>query len=154
MDQVKYCTFCGMKDSQCEGAVVEIEGCIKAGVYGMTRTQAMRNLHSAPKCVHGYVSECDQCGNPPQVSHCGLDATLEARGNRYGEFRDNAAVAQALKRVFRRSVKWDDLEDHQKEALDIIASKISRLLSGDPNYPDNWHDIQGFAKLVEERLSK
>jgi hypothetical protein len=38
------------------------------------------------------------------------------------------------------------------EALDMIAVKISRILTGDPNYSDNWHDIQGFAKLVENRL--
>src|SRR5690606_10084595 len=30
--------------------------------------------------------------------------------------------------------------------------KIARILIGDPNYADNWHDIQGYAKLVEERL--
>lgn len=83
-----------------------------------------------------------------------LEETLEARGNRYGEFKENAEVAQKLKAVFRESRNWEYLEPYQQEALDIIASKISRLLSGDPNYPDNWHDIQGFAKLVEDRLSK
>ena len=38
--------------------------------------------------------------------------------------------------------------------LGTIADKIGRILSGDPNYADNWHDIQGYAKLVEDRLPK
>jgi hypothetical protein len=111
-------------------------------------------------CIHGYLADCPDCGDPPAVEAVlnipseGLTATLEARGQRYGQFNENALVAQELKDVMRASRKWDELMPYQKEALDIIASKISRLLSGDPNYPDNWHDIQGFAKLVEDYLPK
>jgi len=39
----------------------------------------------------------------------------------------------------------------QREALRIIASKISRMCSCDPEYADNWHDIAGYATLVEGR---
>lgn len=85
--------------------------------------------------------------------------TLNARQKRYGEFTDNARIAQNLKDIMRLSDSendgeggWSKLTPDQKEALDMIQTKISRLLTGDPNYPDNWHDIQGFAKLVENRL--
>ena len=27
-----------------------------------------------------------------------------------------------------------------------------KILNGDPNYVDNWHDIIGYAKLIEDRL--
>ncbi len=35
--------------------------------------------------------------------------------------------------------------------FEVIADKIARILNGDPNYKDNWHDIQGYAKLAEDR---
>ena len=40
------------------------------------------------------------------------------------------------------------------EALDLIASKIGRMLSGNLNYIDNWHDIAGYATLIENRLKQ
>src|SRR5258708_37669615 len=85
--------------------------------------------------------------------------TLKARQSRYGEFTDNARIAQDLKDTMRLSESanegpggWNKLSPDQREALDMIQTKISRILTGDPNYSDNWHDIQGFAKLVENRL--
>ncbi len=78
--------------------------------------------------------------------------TLKARQERYGEFVENAAIAQNLKDELRTYKGWDGLSPDMKEALDMIQTKISRILSGNNEYPDNWHDIQGFAKLVENRL--
>lgn len=81
-----------------------------------------------------------------------IDTTLAERGSRYGEFINNASVAQELKRVMAMSSGWDTMEPDQREALEVIAQKISRIVTGDPCYADNWHDIQGYAKLVEDRL--
>jgi hypothetical protein len=82
-----------------------------------------------------------------------VDKTLEARHNRYGTFLMNAAIAQQLKDTMRGAPKWDQLEDDQREALDQIASKISRILTGDVNYVDSWHDLAGYPTLVEKRLN-
>lgn len=86
-----------------------------------------------------------------------VDNTLAERGARYGDFADHAVIAQELQDVMRRHGKagvphWDKLSFVQKQALTVIADKIARILSGDPDYEDNWHDIQGYAKLVEDRL--
>ena len=43
---------------------------------------------------------------------------------------------------------------YQKEALEMIASKIARALSGDSNHLDNWVDIAGYAQLVVQKLEK
>lgn len=83
-----------------------------------------------------------------------IDDTLVARESRYGSFYDNANVAQTVKFVMRESPNWSKLEPDQKEALEQIASKIGRMLTGDFNYVDSWHDITGYAKLVENRLLK
>lgn len=34
----------------------------------------------------------------------------------------------------------------------MIAHKLGRIINGDPNYSDSWHDIAGYAKLVADRL--
>lgn len=80
-----------------------------------------------------------------------IEQTLAERGNRYGDFRDHAKICQNIKRGMMCS-GMDDLPDMHRQALEVIADKIARILSGDPNYADNWHDIQGYAKLVEDRL--
>ena len=80
--------------------------------------------------------------------------TLAERGARYGDFSDHARVCQAIKISMAKTQgsKWVDLPDIHKQALEVTADKIARILTGDPNYADNWHDIQGYAKLVEDRL--
>jgi len=83
-----------------------------------------------------------------------INETLTERGNRYGSFLDNATLTQALTETMRLTNKWGALEADQKEALEMIAHKISRILNGDPNYADSWHDIAGYATLVENRLNE
>ena len=78
--------------------------------------------------------------------------TLAERGARYGDFSDHAVIAQALQDQMRAAPGWARLDAVKRQALTVIADKIARVLSGDPEYADNWHDIQGYAKLVEDRL--
>lgn len=79
-----------------------------------------------------------------------LEETLKERGSRYGAFPDNAYIAQELKLVVRQQANWNSLDHTYHEAIDNILQKIARIMSGDPDYPDNWHDIQGYAKLAED----
>lgn len=81
-----------------------------------------------------------------------LEQTLEERGKRYGEFKTHADITQTLKSAMIAAPKWSVLTPSQKEALDMIAHKIGRILNGDPNYADSWHDIAGYATLVEDEL--
>lgn len=83
-----------------------------------------------------------------------LQSTLDERGARYGDFTDHAAIAQDVQDAMRKNPRWGCLTPIQKQALTVIADKIARIISGDPDYADNWHDIQGYARLVEERLQK
>jgi hypothetical protein len=83
-----------------------------------------------------------------------VDATLNERGQRYGEFAGHANVTQTLKRAMGQHPGWRKLADDQREALEMTAHKIGRILNGDPNYIDSWHDIGGYVRLVEQRLEK
>lgn len=82
-----------------------------------------------------------------------IDATLAERGNRYGSFTGHAHITQSLKGIMQASPKWEVLDDDQREALDMVAHKIGRILNGDPHYHDSWHDIIGYTKLVADRLA-
>jgi hypothetical protein len=83
-----------------------------------------------------------------------VDAILDERGSRYGNFMDHATITYRLKEVAR-----DFAAQHGKhfaydqcEAFDMIFHKLGRILNGDPNYADSWIDIAGYAKLVADRL--
>ena len=81
-----------------------------------------------------------------------VDDILAERGKRYGDFSAHAYIAQNLQDEMRSAEGWTRLSFAQRQALTVIADKIARILSGDPNYDDNWIDIQGYAKLVQDRL--
>lgn len=83
-----------------------------------------------------------------------IESTLEERGNRYGSFEHHAAIAQDLQQVMQRENGWLLLASDQRQALTVIADKIARMLNGDPTYRDNWHDIVGYAKLVDDRMAR
>lgn len=83
-----------------------------------------------------------------------VDSTIEERGKRYGDFRGHASITQHLKLRMRIHPGWESLSLSQREALEMIAHKIGRILNGDPNYADSWHDIAGYARLVEMELAE
>lgn len=77
-----------------------------------------------------------------------IDATLAERGERYGEFEHHARITQELKLQMCAHQGWNRLGHHHREALEMIAHKIGRILNGDPTYEDSWVDIAGYALLV------
>lgn len=82
-----------------------------------------------------------------------VNDTLSERGGRYGPFEQHARITQELKRVVINHPGYDRLSDDQKEALSMIFHKVGRIINGNPNYADSWHDIAGYATLVEQALS-
>ena len=83
-----------------------------------------------------------------------IDDILDSRATDYGTFADNSRLAQALKRAMadHASDHSRTFADDQWEALEMIASKMSRIVNGNPDKVDNWDDIAGYAKLISDRL--
>jgi hypothetical protein len=83
-----------------------------------------------------------------------INNTLNERGSRYGKFTGHAQITQDLKIVITIHLqeRTKRLAPDQQEALDMICHKIGRIINGDPNYPDHWHDIAGYATLIDKRL--
>ena len=83
-----------------------------------------------------------------------ITETLGQREGRYGEYVNVAATAQQLKETLRSGASWNGMEAYMQESLDLIANKLARIVNGDPFYDDSWHDVGGYAKLVEIELNK
>lgn len=83
-----------------------------------------------------------------------VSAILAVRSNTHGDFSDNARIAQSTKELWRSTPNWVKLSAHQREALDLIALKVSRILSGDFNCEEHWHDLAGYSTLIARRLAE
>lgn len=94
---------------------------------------------------------------PPQpfvaVSKDTLRPVLKQRGQEYGDYASMAIAIQAIKNAIR---DWNTkgLPATHMEALEMIATKIGRILTGNPNNEDSWRDIAGYATLVADRIPK
>jgi hypothetical protein len=84
----------------------------------------------------------------------GIEGTLAERGKRYGPYTGQATISQNLQDLMRSTPGWARMRHDARDALSLIASKIARMLNGNPDYADNWHDIQGYAKLIEDRINQ
>jgi len=82
-----------------------------------------------------------------------VDHTLHEHGQQYGNFSNQAKIAQELKKVIHSEYGYTRLSSDKREALDIILHKISRIVNGNPDHIDTWHDIAGYATLVERILT-
>lgn len=82
--------------------------------------------------------------------HAQVGDLLNERNNTHGAFTDNARISQNIKQVMYTSKNWNKMHDIHREALDYIAGKIGRILSGQYDYDDSWDDIAGFAGLPKK----
>lgn len=72
---------------------------------------------------------------------------IQERHNTHGDYVITSKLSQCIKNEMHKSDGWKKLEYKQKESLEMIAVKISRILSGNPNIDDHWDDICGYAIL-------
>lgn len=83
-----------------------------------------------------------------------IDDLLKDRGSRYGDFGVQSQTAQAIREAFQTGDNWDDLPAYMREGLDLVATKLSRMLCGDFMYMDNVVDIIGYMTLVKTEMEK
>lgn len=77
-------------------------------------------------------------------------ALLNERATTHGSFADNAEYGQQIRALCRNSRCWDAMPVEHREALDMIACKLSRILSGQSDFADHWDDISGYAQLARK----
>jgi TRAP-type mannitol/chloroaromatic compound transport system substrate-binding protein len=76
-----------------------------------------------------------------------IENLLNERAKTHGDFNVTAKVAQDLKHVLRMSPTWHKKTDVQREALDMMASKLARMVAGDSDFPDHRDDFDGYERL-------
>jgi hypothetical protein len=77
---------------------------------------------------------------------------LNEREGTHGDYAATAAIAQELKYVLSKEGRTILLPAVHRESLDLICTKLARIISGNHDEPDHWKDIAGYANLVSERL--
>ncbi len=85
-----------------------------------------------------------------------IDKILEERGKRYGDAFEQFSLAQDLKMTLSLAMANGQtyVAGYQKEAMDMICTKLSRIVVGDPSYIDNWDDIAGYASCVSKAIKQ
>lgn len=89
----------------------------------------------------------------PSTASRPTEDILKERGSKYGTFMGNATVTQAIMTNLTNGENYSKINYIHKEALHMIAHKMSRIVNGDPNYIDSWADIAGYAKLMADHIA-
>ena len=82
-----------------------------------------------------------------------VEELLEERGKAYGSYREVAKTAQELKDTFRTKADWEYLLPEERESIDLICTKLARLLHGGGDKTDTLNDIAGYARLATRNNS-
>jgi hypothetical protein len=86
-----------------------------------------------------------------------INDTIREREQRYGSLDRVSLVSQLLKEIIH-DTQYRGLRSQfhylHEEALDMICHKLARIICGDPNYADSWHDLGGFAVRVAQILDE
>ena len=80
-----------------------------------------------------------------------IKETLSQRQDQYGSFEDVAMITEQMVDIMRKGY-YENLAYNQKMALYMICSKMARIVNGNPNHKDSWHDIAGYATLIDNEL--
>ena len=82
-----------------------------------------------------------------------VSETLDDREKDYGSYVRLSALLEAIIEAYRRSDNYWKLEPYQRVSLYMDAMKTARILNGDFNKIDSWHDKAGYAQLVVKQLT-
>lgn len=72
------------------------------------------------------------------------------RAKTHGDYSIQSALSQDLKRRIRQ--EGAKLTPQQTEAIEMICVKLARIVCGNPNEPDHYRDISGYAELILKSL--
>ncbi len=77
---------------------------------------------------------------------------IASRQGTHGSMAENSATIQAIKEIMRAAPNWAGMDPIYREALEMVAHKMGRILHGDPSYLDPWMDIAGYAQRIVETI--
>jgi len=81
-----------------------------------------------------------------------IDKILTERAKTHGDYTEHAICTQDIMATLMGHRNWNTLTADQKETLYMIAHKMGRVVTGNPDVADHWDDIAGYAKLSGDRV--
>lgn len=89
-------------------------------------------------------------------SETSVEQTLKQRGGVYGKFENQVwcigCIVEAMTITYRANNKQQEPSQELKAEWHYLAIKLARIASN-PDYTDSYHDLAGYATLMEmERL--
>jgi len=81
-----------------------------------------------------------------------IQNTLAEREKQHGPFIKHCDIEIKLRRILEDELRGSCLTDIQYIGLSMIIHKIARILNRGNNHSDTWHDIAGYATLVEQSI--
>ena len=82
-----------------------------------------------------------------------VEDTLKQRGEVYGDFGvgsdEFANIMDSIDRIYKDKYRYS-MPMTLKIPIVYIVMKLVRLATS-PKHLDSWHDIQGYAKLAEDK---
>jgi len=87
-----------------------------------------------------------------------VEETLQQRGNVYGEFSDNlecvSKIVEAMRECRNKKFSYHaDMERKIDAEWHYLAIKLARI-AADPEHTDSYHDLAGYAMLMEKERIK
>jgi hypothetical protein len=83
-----------------------------------------------------------------------VQSTLQTRGVNYGDFSLGTQLRANILDLIHENYKIHnnkEMDTFYYLAIHDIVNKLTRI-SVTPDHQDSWHDIQGYAKLVENHI--
>jgi hypothetical protein len=121
------------------------------GIYEMpdgTRRSSGPNKRVPPEAKRPVQGVVQRNELPTQREE--IDSILAEREKTHGDWNQCSHVASCLKQAIAGN--QEKRSGSQREALDMILTKIARIVCGDPNHLDSWLDISGYSMLVVKEL--
>lgn len=101
----------------------------------------LERLHYCPELLARDTGVTDQ-----------IMGVLDERGQTHGDYTHMSITIQKIKDAMRAGEGWQRCNAGQREALELMATKIGRIVCGDPNHNDHWADIIGYTTKALERI--
>jgi hypothetical protein len=81
-------------------------------------------------------------------------SVLQERSATHGDFAHGAVVSQRLKFALAEGTNWEAVDVVQREALEAVAGKLARIVTGDASFLDHYRDIIGYTQLAMDYTAK
>jgi len=85
-----------------------------------------------------------------------VDDTLKQRGSIYGNYGDVCGARVEIMSVLKNhhnNVNGTEMPDHIAMGFSDVVLKLVRA-AGKPEYSDSWHDLAGYATLMEREANE